>query len=59
MKRARLPVVWSAVYTPTATVRDFKRRRDLAAFLREHPRYQGVRLVKLPSGDWEPEGGVK
>lgn len=54
MKRRRLPVLWCAVHAPTGSVRDFKRRRDCSAFLREHPRYVGVRLVKLRSGDWEP-----
>ena len=52
--KKRLPVFWSAVFLPTATVRDFKRRRDLAAFLAKHPRYRGCRLVRLPSGDYEP-----
>ena len=55
MKRKRLPVLWCAVCTATSSVRDFRRRRDCSAFLAAHPRYVGVRLVKLPSGDWEPD----
>lgn len=54
MKKPRLPEIFCAVHTPTGTVRDFKRRGDCDEFIRKHPRYVGVRLVKLQSGDWEP-----